>query len=219
MGNEIIPEQNNKFYLSICISPQWLDSKLIPDLVRHISSKTGRHVIDAYIANRSRLGFFTAKNNVLKCWSRTISAEIVPLPKNSFHHRRQDGVRVRIHNVNNVMGRKDFEYWVRQQTNSKNRPYDVYDIEIIFPKITRGSSQCILLFDNDDHIQYVQKKMHQQIFRGSALEFEYWQHPKSDNCNQSKNQMRLNENMNAIKSSSFTGKPQTSIWAKMATQR
>eukprot|EP01083_Nonionella_stella_P009028 26172_1 len=58
----IIPEQPNKHYLSIIVSPEWNDSKLIPELVRHISQHTGKHIGDAYISNRIRLGFFTAKN-------------------------------------------------------------------------------------------------------------------------------------------------------------
>merc|ERR1712154_11811 len=58
---EIVPEQVSRHYLSIAISSQWNDSKLIPDLVRHISQHTGKHIGDAYIANRVRLGFFTAK--------------------------------------------------------------------------------------------------------------------------------------------------------------
>ncbi len=48
----IIPEQPNKHYLSIIVSPEWNDSKLIPELVRHISQHTGKHIGIC-------LGFFT----------------------------------------------------------------------------------------------------------------------------------------------------------------
>eukprot|EP01084_Bolivina_argentea_P092351 166153_1 len=161
----IIPEQNDKNYLSISISPEWNDSKLIPDLVRHISQHTGKHIGDAYIDNRIRLGFFTAKHesianqfikkvrsNKTTCWGRTVHADIIPLPKNNEHHgiviqRQQKGYRVRIQNVNCIMGRKDFENWVYAKTNVLRKKRVIYDIEIVFPKLQRGSKQCIMLFD------------------------------------------------------------------------
>eukprot|EP01084_Bolivina_argentea_P271862 462694_1 len=55
----IIPEQPNKHYLSIIVSPEWNDSKLIPELVRHISQHTGKHIGDVCISNGICLGFFT----------------------------------------------------------------------------------------------------------------------------------------------------------------
>ena len=232
----VLPDQRNKFYLSISISPSWMDSKLIPDLVRHISQFTGRHIVDAYIANRSRLGFFTASNlqiaerfvnkaetNSIKCWTRTVSAEIVPLPKNTNFHRVQNGVRVRIANVNNVMGRRDFEFWCRKMTQTQKKTHLIYDIEIVFPKISRGSSQCILLFDTEEDIKYVKKRMQNRKFRGMPLKFEQWYHPHSDNKPSTatkvmqRRQINNNVNMNVIKPSSV--KPQKNIWAQMATQR
>merc|ERR1711972_1150501 len=56
-----VPEQPHLSYVSLKISPEWTDSKLVPDLVRHISQLTGKHISDAFIPHRVRLGFFTAK--------------------------------------------------------------------------------------------------------------------------------------------------------------
>eukprot|EP01084_Bolivina_argentea_P271860 462685_1 len=255
----IIPEQPNKHYLSIIVSPEWNDSKLIPDLVRHISQHTGKHIGDAYISNRIRLGFFTAKNQSVatqfvrntreqkvKCWGRTVSADIIPLPKNNNNiighgghpigiQRQQNGYRVKIQNVNCIMGRRDFEQWVYKSTNTSRRRHLIYDIEIVFPKIQRGSNQCIMLFDKADDTKYVMDKIQNVQFRGLPLVFKHWNHPNyiSPTINQlqnvknmNKNKKKLNRNMNnkdrqtiQLNKNKIKSKPQNNIWAKMAKQR
>jgi len=194
-----IPELASKFYLSIGISDQWTDPKLIPDLVRTISQHTGKHIGDAFIANRERFGYFTTKslplaNSFIRrtrqrkvdCWGRNVTAEIVSAPKpHQLASEHSAGVRVKLHNVNYIMGRRDFEAWVRKETKTERperrdqvcQAHLVYDVEIIFAKCSLGTSQCLMQFDHREDIRFVYERIQGVPFRGAPLHFRLWQHP------------------------------------------
>jgi len=261
-----LPEQTQNAYIAITISSEWTDSKLVPDLVRHISQLTGKHIGDAFIAHRVRLGFFTARSQSvaaafvakarerrLQCWGRTVSAELVPLPKNEdCRHglgiqRQQSGHRVKVKNVNCIMGRKDFEEWVRENTKKHSRNTSVYDAEIVFPKVPRGATRCLMMVDNTDDAVYVVNRIQGIHFRGMPLKFEHWVHPNAPPESQGRGRELLHHrgrgknnkmtagrarqygnaqqaapivlNRSKIRATSVGSRPQSGIWAKMADQR
>jgi len=260
---QTMPEQPHLSYVALKISPEWTDSKLIPDLVRHISQLTGKHISDAFIPHRARLGFFTAKtqrvaNEFIKkarqrrftCGGRSVTAEIVPLPPNDQSHgigiqRQQTGHRVKVKNVNCIMGRKDFEAWVREHTKASIR--EVYDVEIVFPKVMRGASQCILMVDAPNDAYHIVDRIQDVKFRGMPLHFKHWIHPNAPDHHTSSTRMngsaRRGKMGNHLHRSRNNGsphsngvpvqqpivlnrskikavsKPQSGIWAKMADQR
>jgi len=203
--NMKLPENPDCSYLTVTINPSWTDKNLIPHLVRHISQITGKHIADAFIPTWNRLGFFTAKHEGIarsfikraaqkkfKCGGRSVTAEIIPLPKHKVRkgkHKKleqEGGYRVRVDNVNCVMGRKDFSGWVRSHTqidsDNVERVDDedgVYDIEIVFPKQRKGASQCILMVDTPHDAVNIIHRVQNSIFRGESLHFEHWIHPSN----------------------------------------
>merc|ERR1712154_144554 len=124
-------------------------------------------------------------------------------------------------------GRRDFEQWVHRNTNTTKRKHYVYDIEIVFPKIQRGHTECIMLFDKMEDTKYVIDKIQDKHFRGFPLHFQNWCHPnyverkKETKQNKINKTNKMNMNMIALNKNKIisSSKPQSSIWAKMASQR
>ncbi len=61
--NQNLPDQIDKYYVSISISPKWTDQLLIPDLIKHIEEKTNIQIMDVYVKNIECLGYFTTQVN------------------------------------------------------------------------------------------------------------------------------------------------------------
>ena len=194
----IIPEQLHKFYLKTELSQEWKDKKLINHVLRHIRQNSGVYTSDVYLANRRRVGFFTAghpsiaaafvrrtKEKEVKCWGRTIEAEIVRLrkvKKPRFGRKQSplalatEGCRVKIKNINCVMQRWDFEEWVHWTTNTAKQRTLVTDIELCYPRKQRGTSQCICVFEYAEEVDDVLYGLKNVPFRGIVLKFERWRH-------------------------------------------
>ena len=155
------------------------------------------HVCDAYIEGRYGYGYFTtstpelaekfverAKNNEILCEGRRVIADIIPMPKRDTHSghaplQNPHGTRVRVCNVNCVMGIKDFNQWIRTTVVSmKESPKQaISDIEIVFPKVQHGVTHCILCFSELKYAKYVIDSLNDKPFRKFNLKITAWDHP------------------------------------------
>eukprot|EP01084_Bolivina_argentea_P264805 448694_1 len=188
--NEIIPDQNNKYYASISISPQWTDQILGLDLIQHVRKHTDIDAVDVYIKNVERLGYFSTSNKSvadalirctkIQCYGRKIRATMV-----GTRWKHKPGYRVKILNLPLSLNSHEFEKWIYLITNTSNRRHLIYDTTITFSKHNVGSYECIMVFNQKKDVECVIQKMNQYEFRGFCIRFKQWNHPDyqlDNNC-------------------------------------
>eukprot|EP01084_Bolivina_argentea_P279277 477438_1 len=181
--NQNLPDQTDKYYISISISPQCTDQSLIHDLIPYIQQKTNIKIMDIYVKNMECLGFFTTSSKsvvnallaqakhprILTCNGRKIFIQ-------SVSNQYKNGYRVKVQNLPCTFNFNYFRDWIYNMTDTLSKTDLIYDVVVTFPK-KKIESECIMVFNNKKDTRYIIQQIGNMSFRGFSLQFKYWNHP------------------------------------------